>query len=48
MAVCIGDFERPVSCDNSLRDFDGDASYSVLVLCNVSAERMCECSLLLL
>jgi len=48
VAVCIGDFERPVSCDNSLRDFDGDASNSVLVLCNVSAERMCECSLLLL
>ena len=48
MAVCIGDFERPVSCDNSLGDFGGDASHSVLVLCNVSAERICEFSLLLL
>lgn len=48
MAVCIGDFERPVSCDDSLGDFGGDASNSVLVLCSVSAGRMCECSLLLL
>jgi hypothetical protein len=47
VAVCIGDFEKPVSCDNSLRDCE-DASNSFLVQCNVSAERMCECSLLLL
>jgi len=48
VAVCIGNFEKPVSRDNSLRDFGGDASNSILVLCNVSTERMCKCSLLLL
>jgi len=48
LAVCIGDFEKPVLRDNSLRDFGGDASNSILVLCNVSTERMSECSLLLL
>lgn len=47
MVVCIGDFEKSVSCDKSLGDFGGDASDSILVLCNVFAERMCECSLLL-
>lgn len=46
--MCIGDFEKPVLRDNSLRDFGGDASNSILVLCNVSTERMSECSLLLL
>lgn len=43
VAACIGDFEKPVSRDNRLRDFGGDASNFILVLCNVSAERMCEC-----
>jgi hypothetical protein len=45
VAVCTGDFEKPVSCDNSLRDFGGDASNSILVLYNVSAERTCPYSL---
>lgn len=47
MAVCIGDFEKLVLYNNSLRDFGGDASNSILVLCNVSAVRICECSPLL-
>ena len=37
MAACIGDFERPVLCDNSFGDFGGDASDSLLMLCKVSA-----------
>lgn len=48
MVLCIGDFERPILYDNGLGDFGGDATDSILVLSNVSAERMCECSLLLL